>query len=132
MMHDLGLLLLRLGFGGIMLSHGWVKIGLYSEPGFIFPDPIHLGSKLSFILAIFAEAVCSALVVAGLATRLACVPVIFTMLVAFTVVHSGDPWGKKEMAVLYGIGFLAILLLGPGRMSLDAFLKARKQVNAYR
>lgn len=133
MMADIGLLILRLGFAGILvLSHGLPKLQKFSQYAGVFPDPLHVGSKFSLILAIFGELICGALVTAGLATRIACVPVVITMLVAFGVVHAADPWVKKEMALLYAIPFITLMLTGPGRLSLDALIGAKRQMGRYR
>ena len=88
---NLGTLLLRLSFGGVMLlAHGLGKASSYPNPN--FPDPIGLGADISLILAIFSEVICSFLLVLGLWTRLAAIPLIVTMLTAVFVVHSGDPF----------------------------------------
>jgi putative oxidoreductase len=39
--------------------------------------------------------------------------------VAAFITHGEDPFGEKEMAVLYTIAFLTIFLTGSGRYSLD-------------
>ena len=103
-----------------MLTHGWPKLSkLISTGEFKFADPIGLGPEISLIAAIFAEFVCSILIVMGYKTKLASVPLIFTMLVAAFISHGSDPFSNKEKALLYLVGYLAILLLGPGKYSLD-------------
>ena len=110
--------------GGFMLVHGWPKLSkLISTGEFKFGDPIGIGVELSLILTIFAEFVCAILIVLGLKTKLATIPLIITMLVAAFIVHASDPFGHKEKALLYLIGYVAILLLGPGSYSVDAKLK---------
>jgi putative oxidoreductase len=59
------------------------------------------------------------LVALGIYTRLAAVPALVTMAVAAVMVHAGDPWSGKEMAVLYGLGFLVLIIAGGGRFALD-------------
>ncbi|MEZ6187101.1 MAG: DoxX family protein [Planctomycetota bacterium] len=76
-------------------------------------------------LAVFAEFFCAALVVLGLGTRLALIPLITTMLVAMLLVHGADPWPKKEPAFVYLVMFGTLFLCGPGRWSLDAQLVER-------
>lgn len=123
---DLGLLVMRVLAGSFMLfGHGVGKMRGFSVMVTAFPDPIGVGSALSLVLAIFAEVVCSVLVMLGLATRLACIPLLATMLVAAAVVHGQDPWAKKEFALLYAIQFLTLLFTGPGMFSIDALLKGR-------
>jgi putative oxidoreductase len=41
------------------------------------------------------------------------------MLVAAFIVHLDDPFKRKELALLYLVGFLVVLLMGPGKYSLD-------------
>lgn len=121
---DLGLLILRLGAGGLMLTHGLPKLmKLFAGGEIQFADPIGLGATVSLILAVFAEVVCSILIVLGLKTRLACVPSAFTMGVAAFVVHFSDPWGRKEKAILFLVMYVALLFTGPGKLSVDAKLK---------
>lgn len=119
---DVGLLLLRLGAGSmLLLGHGLPKIHRLLEGGG-FADPIGLGQTASLVLATFAEAACSVLVMAGVLTRASAVPVVFTMLVAALVVHADDPWTKKELAMIYCLPFLVLILTGPGRLSVDRWI----------
>jgi putative oxidoreductase len=116
---DLGILIIRITAGALMLlNHGWGKLMNFSESSSNFPDPIGLGSSLSMGLAIFAEVVCAALIVLGVMTRLASIPLIVTMFVAAFVFHWNDPWAKKEMALLFLGMYLSLLCLGGGRYSL--------------
>ncbi len=115
-----GLLVLRIGAGGMLLGgHGLSKLLHFSGMVGSFPDPLHVGAATSLGLAMFAELLCSALVVIGLATRLATIPVLVTMSVAALLVHGGAPFAKKELALIYALPFLTILLTGPGPLSLD-------------
>ena len=125
---DVGLLVARLGAGGFMLfAHGIAKISNFSEMSAKFPDPLgFLGSEMSLVLAIFAEVLCSALVMLGLVTRLAALPLCATMFFAAFVVHGGDPWAKKELALLYLVVFAAIALTGGGKLSLDTVIRRRR------
>ncbi|MBK9471474.1 MAG: DoxX family protein [bacterium] len=81
----------------------------------------------SLVLAILAELVCALLVVLGLFTRLATIGPLFVMATAFLVIHAADPLARRELALIYFIGFLAILLLGPGRYSLDELRSRRRR-----
>jgi putative oxidoreductase len=128
LLQSLALLLLRISLGCLMLGgHGIDKLLHFRERASAFPNPIGLGSFLSLCLAIFAEFFCSILLILGIATRLAVIPLVVTMLVALVLVHGGDPWQKKELAALYLTGFLAILIAGPGPFALDRWLWKWKQ-----
>lgn len=116
---NLGLLILRLGFSGMMLTHGIPKISSLFESPIKFADPIGVGETTSLILALIGEVVAPVLVLIGFKTKWATIPVIITMAVAAFVVHASDPIGVKEKALLYLIGFAAIFLTGPGKYSMD-------------
>jgi putative oxidoreductase len=69
---------------------------------------------------VFAEVFCAALVMLGLLTRLAAVPIVIFLGVAFFIQHAHDPWPQRELALLYLLPFLALIGTGAGRFSLDA------------
>jgi putative oxidoreductase len=122
---DWGLLFLRVAAGLMMAFHGWGKVQtLLAGEG--FADPIGIGETPSLILAAFAEFLCALLVVIGFKVRWAAIPPAITMLVAAFIVHAPDPWGRKEMAVLYAVIFLTLVLTGGGRFSLDGNLARRR------
>lgn len=125
--NDIGLLVLRVGVGAFMLfAHGWGKLAGFGELAGKFPDPIGVGSTVSLVLAIFAEVLCALLVIVGLGTRFAAVPLLVTMLVAAFVVHADDPWSKQEFALLYAIPFLTLVFTGGGRYALDSLIRWKK------
>lgn len=113
------LLVLRIAIAGIMLTHGLPKLGKILDGNWQFGDPLGLGSGLSLGLTVFAEVGCSLLLVAGLFTRLATLPLLFTMLVAFFIVHAADPFGDKELPLLYALIYATLFFTGPGRYSVD-------------
>lgn len=122
---DINALVLRLVMGLSMLfGHGVGKMSaLFGEGEIKFPDPLGVGVNLSIGLAVFAEVVCALLVAIGLFTRLALIPLIATMAIAAFIFHSGDPFGKIELSLLYLAGYVAILFVGPGRISVDQLIK---------
>lgn len=122
---DVALLTLRLGFGGMMMTHGWGKIANFDVYSGKFMNFMGIGPTASLALAIFAEFFCAALLIPGLLTRFAAANLAFTMCVAAFFVHASDPFEKKEMALLYLAGYLVILLAGPGRIAADHWLFGR-------
>lgn len=119
-----GLLALRVAFGCFMLVHGIQKLLGFSEMSDVFPDPLGLGSTISLSLTIAAEAGCSVLLILGLGTRLAVLPLAFTMVVALFVIHADDPWQAKELAAIYLAAYAIIFVVGPGEYSIDHKLSA--------
>jgi len=126
---DLGLLILRVFLGLAMcFGHGLGKWDmLFSGEEIKFADPFGIGVLPSLVMAVFAEVICSILLALGLLTRWALVPLIITMVVAVFIVHISDGFGVMEKALLYGIGYITILLAGPGKFSMDAFLKRKNK-----
>ena len=124
---DLAALAIRIGAGGMMLTHRLPKIGRFLAEGPIrFADTFGLGPEISLGLAIFAEVACAVLVLVGFKARLATVPLIITMLVAAFYAHADDPFGKKEPALLFLTLFSSILLMGPGKYAIDSIKKRHK------
>lgn len=77
------LLALRILFGVLLMSHGVQKWANFDAMSGSFPDPLEVGSQMSLILAIFGELVCSLAFIFGFLYRLAMIPMIFTMSMAF-------------------------------------------------
>ena len=98
---SLGLLFLRVLVGITMLTHGLAKLTSFSELSSTFPDPIGLGGTLSLVMIICAEVGCSIFLIGGAFTRLATIPLIFSMLVVLLVVHGSDPFQVKELPLMY-------------------------------
>ena len=108
-----------------MLTHGIPKFQSLMAGNVEFADPFGIGQTPSLVLTVFAEAGCAILLILGLATRFATIPLIITMLVAVFYAHGSDPFGKKEMAVLYLVMFIGFLILGAGRYSLDHLISGK-------
>ncbi len=120
---DLGILIIRVAIGAFMLTHGYPKlVRLFSGEEIRFADPFSLGPVPSLALAVFAEFLCSIFIAIGLGTRLAAIPLIVTMSIAAFVAHGSDPFGRKEMALLYLMFYILLLLTGSRRYSLDRLL----------
>lgn len=116
---DLSLLIFRAGLGMMMLTHGYPKFQRVMNGEFSFGDPLGLGVEASLILTVLAEFVCTILLILGLTTRYALVPLIITMAVAAFIVHGDDPFGTQEKSALYLLCFSVLMITGPGKYSLD-------------
>lgn len=129
--NSLGLLILRLGVGGYMLTHGWGKLQTLLDGNFKFAgDPIGIGETLSAIGIVASEFGCAILIMAGLLTRLGAFGIVFAMSVAAFVVHADHSWTmgegpSKEPALLYLIPALALIFTGAGKISLDHLIWSR-------
>lgn len=127
-LYDIVLLLLRITAGCTMMTHGLPKLAkLMGDGPLEFADPLNVGAQASLILVVFAEVVCSFLIIMGFATRLATVPLIITMLVAIFIVHSTDAFDNKELPVLYLAIYVLLGVTGSGRYSVDQLISGRKK-----
>lgn len=125
------LLLLRLGIGAGMAWHGYrtllggdppgsamegfIQNAIADELGWPFPE-------FFAYLAKGGELLGGVLVVLGLLTRPALLLLSSILGVAAFVFLSGSPVGERELALMYLLGCLVLLWMGPGRYSLDAWL----------
>ena len=125
---DIVLLVTRIFVGFAMLSHGYPKLqDLLSGEEIQFFSFLGLSDKTSLILAVFAEFVCSIFIILGLFTRLAVFFLIITMAVAGLIVHSGDPFQKREASLLYLSVYLMLFAFGPGKYSVDAMIGRKRE-----
>lgn len=128
-----GLLVLRLVAGSAMMIHGWPKI--QHATSWMGPDAPVPGA-LQF-LAAFSEFGGGLAWVLGLLTPIASFGILCTMTVATFMVHvsAGHPFVSNtggpsfEPALGYLAVAVALMLVGPGRLSLDCLLFDRRAAN---
>lgn len=113
------MLFLRLGTGILMMSHGYDKLIHFSTYQQKFMSFLGIGSTMSLALTVFAEFFCALFIIIGLFTRLSAIPLIITMCVALFKAHNADFFGDGQTAALYLVGFLVLLIVGPGKISVD-------------
>jgi putative oxidoreductase len=117
---DLGYLILRVSAAGTMFwQHGWPKLMNFGDRADSFTDPLGMGSTISLILIIFAEVICSALVVLGVWTRAALVPLIIGMAVIVFMVKGDAPFKEQELPMIFLCAFVTLFFTGSGRYSVD-------------
>lgn len=129
---DLGLLLLRLGFGlGFIYFHGWSKLTAGPE-GWARTGSAaeHLGigfghTALGFMAA-FAESIGGLLVAVGLFFRPAALLLAATMVVAW-IMHVSTGQGTPAHAFKNLWVALGLALIGPGRYSVDSWWAQRQR-----
>ena len=129
---DIGLLLLRLGIGGVVFAHGAQKVfGLWGGTGIAgFATNLEgLGyqqaTTLSWITGV-TELIAGAFLVLGLLTPLAAAAVLAIMINAVLLKLGNGffvtgPKGSDaiELSLVLGLGAACLVLTGPGRIALD-------------
>jgi len=120
---SIGLLVLRLGAGALLLfGHGLPKLLHWTERAPRFANPIGLGPEVSFALVVFAEVVCAAAVLLGVATRVAAGPIVFFLLIGAFVQNSGGSFSDRELALVYLVPFIVLMLTGGGHYAFDTII----------
>lgn len=122
-----GLLVLRLAIGVMMIHHGQEKLADPQQFADTYVASLHLPFPLFFAyVAGFSELIGSWLLILGLLTPLGALAITGTMTVAAYqhILTAGLNIYVLELVVLYLGGSLALLLLGPGRLSFDAAIAA--------
>jgi putative oxidoreductase len=121
----IGLLVLRIGVSASLMTHGYGKLMNYESLSTKFMGHMFLSSEFTLSLVIFAELFCAFFVLIGFGTRIFSIPVMYNFIIAITVAHAGDPFGKMEKAVLFFIVFIALFILGPGKYSVDYYISKK-------
>lgn len=119
LLKDFGLALLRIAPSAMLLTHGIPKFQKIINGNLEFGDPLGIGAAPSLFLAVIGEVICPILIIIGFKARWMAVPPAITMAVAGFIHHAADDFGTKEKAFLYLVFFIVIILLGPGRYSMD-------------
>ncbi len=119
---NFAMLVLRVGLGVLMLSHGYSKLIHFNGMRGSFINFLGMGSTLSLSLDIFAEFFCSVFLIIGLFTRLAVIPILIAMSVALFKAHHGQLFGAGERAAIYLACCITILFCGPGKVSVDGMI----------
>ncbi len=113
----------RLAVGLLFVSTGWGKVN-------DIPKVVHFFEQLGIPapgfqapLVAYSELICGSLLVLGLLTRLATVPLIVSMVVAILTAKRGDLHGLFDLVGFDEFTYLCVLvmiaIIGPGAVSLD-------------
>ena len=114
---------LRAGAGAMLMMHGYDKLIHFAQYKKNFIDFMHIGTTTGLVLVTGTELLCGFFVFIGLFTRLMVIPLIIDMAVALFRAHHGDLFGDGEKATIFLLSFVAILLVGPGKASIDGIKK---------
>jgi putative oxidoreductase len=135
---DLGLLVTRIALGGVMIAHGIQKAFLQGFAG----TQQGFGSMgaplpgLTAVLVTLLELVGGVAIVLGLATRVVALLYALTMVGAAVLVHLPNGFyaadGGWELVGLLAIVSVALVVAGPGRLSLDHLVAQRRRARGTR
>jgi putative oxidoreductase len=121
-------LLGRLAVGLLFVSTGWGKVHDIPKVTAFFE---HLGIPapgFNAVLVGYSELICGSLLVVGLLTRLATIPLIVSMIVAILTAKREDLHGLFDLVgfdeFTYLVVLIMIAIIGPGAVALDRFVLA--------
>lgn len=125
------LLILRLYWGWSFVQTGWGKLMNLDRTAAFFTDLGIPAPKLNAIAAGGTECAGGVLLIVGLFSRIASVPLIFCMLVAYytadreslTAIVSDTDKFTSATPFLFLLVCLIVLAFGPGKLSLDHALR---------
>ncbi|HYX22210.1 MAG TPA: DoxX family protein [Thermoanaerobaculia bacterium] len=119
----------RLTIGLVFLQTGWGKVHNIQKVVGFFTDLGIPAPELQARLAASAELACGALILIGLFTRVATLPLIVTMTVAILTAKRGDIHELTDLLGMEEYLFIVALLwlgaYGAGPLSFDALLARR-------
>ena len=119
---NFGMLVLRVAAGLLLAHHGYQKLIKFNVLRHQFMNFMHLGSTVSLTLIIIAELVCGILLILGLFTRLACIPIIIGMCVVVFMATNMQIFAEGEKGMIYLAITITILCCGPGKISVDGMM----------
>ena len=120
---NIGTFFLRVASGVLMIPSGYGKLMDFSNMEKNMINFLGLGQTVSLYLLIFAELFCAFLLILGLFTRLASIPLIIAMTVALSVGHEWRAFADGHAPALFIVAFTTILILGPGKYSVDGMIR---------
>jgi putative oxidoreductase len=113
----------------VSFKNGWGKLDNLDDVTELFASLNIPFPAVNARIASFTELAGGILVLVGLGTRLAALPLAFVMVVAIVTANLGEVEGLVDLAGLpewsYLVMFLVLAILGPGKLSLDAWLQRR-------
>lgn len=129
---NLGRFTLRvLVFLPLLVKHGALKLLNFGQMAHDFPDPLHIGSLATLVIATVSDLICALLIMVGLATRWAALYVLCNLLVAFVFVHHLDLMSWKDMGgqiiFMFMGACVSLICLGPGKFSVDALIEENEE-----
>ncbi|MDP4285949.1 MAG: DoxX family protein [Bacteroidota bacterium] len=119
---NLGMLVLRIMLGLLLVSHGYDKMVHFAALKNKFYNFMSLGPTISLSLIIFAEFFCGIFLILGLFTRLVTIPIFIAMSVVVFMVSHGHIFAEGERGAIFLAATFAIILCGPGKISVDGML----------
>ena len=122
----LPLLVTRICLGGLFLSTGWGKVHDLGKVARFFTELGIPAPAFNAALVGYSELICGALLLVGLASRFATIPLLTTMIVALATAKQSELHGITDLfgqvEFTYSCMLLVVMVLGPGAASVDGII----------
>lgn len=103
----------------LIIVHGLKKIGAGGNELEIVPNPFGLDPSLNQFLAASSDLVFPLLIILGVGTRLATIPILVVTLTGYFIMHAGESLAEKDISFIYSMSFFLIAIIGAGKFSFD-------------
>lgn len=103
----------------LIIVHGLKKVGIGVAEAEKVPNPYHLPEIINQFFATGANIICPLLIIIGAFTRFAVIPILIVTVSGYFVVHRTDNLHVRDIPFMYALSFIVVLLLGPGKYSID-------------
>ena len=110
----------------IIVVHGFKKVGINVAEAEKIPNPLHFPETFNHAFAVSANLFFPVLVILGLFTRIAILPILAVTLTGYFVLHWNDALLIKDTPFMYSLSYLLLLMLGPGRYSVDYLFEDKR------
>lgn len=105
--------------------HGIKKIADIEGEIANIPDPFGFGGEFTALMAVFTNIVLTVFVAIGFFTRLSAFGILSVTLSGLFLVHWADPWPVKDIPLMYSLSYFLILIMGPGKYSIDHIISKK-------
>jgi putative oxidoreductase len=109
----------------MIFVHGFKKLGIGVAEAEKVPNPLHMPEVFNYAFAVSANIFFPFLVLIGLFTRLATLPILAVTLTGYFILHWNDAALMRDTPFNYSVIYLFLLFMGPGKYSIDNYISKK-------
>ncbi|AZB17725.1 DoxX family protein [Chryseobacterium indologenes] len=111
----------------LIFAHGLKKLGIGVVEAEKVPNPLNLPEAFNSLFADAANLFFPVFVILGFLTRAAVLPILAVTLTGYFVLHWNDALLIKDTPFMYSLCYLFLLFVGPGKYSIDHYIRKKLQ-----
>jgi putative oxidoreductase len=108
-----------------VFGYGLKKLKMFINGEDFFYSFLGFGSDITLLLASIGELIAPIFIIIGYKTRFFTALPLFMMFIVVLDVKSGEPFESYQTALLYLISLSIIIIAGPGKYSIDNYIKGK-------